>query len=143
LLYLRALLKFTNEKKYITNSLYISIVASIVVSIGNLNIFGAIGYYIFSISNLIGILSLIYTIVVIFFIRDRLLSSLFKVYAYANILAFILDVGIPIVLPLIDNKIYYEITRYIGFVNLLPLISIFYIFYNSDKIILTKNSNTI
>lgn len=140
LFYLSVLLKSNGERKFIISGFYLLIITSLLVSFeGVFN--NSPTNYVSAISNIIGVLCLIYTIIVIFFIKNSTLSRLFRIYAYASILTFILDICPPIILPsIIDIRVSYSIMRYIGFVNLLPLLSMCYIFYNSDKVINAKLS---
>jgi len=133
LIYLTALLKFERESRFILTSFYIFVGLSVVIFISSLNIIGdLIGFEFDTYLNIIAALSIFYLTIIMFFVKSSLLRGPFRIYAITYIISMIFDFGIPILLPLLlSNDSYFKVTRYIGFVDAIPLGAIIYIIYKA------------
>ncbi|WP_183574741.1 hypothetical protein HDF18_00705 [Mucilaginibacter sp. X5P1] len=137
LFYLTAIVKYLNERTFILKSFYWFISMSIFLFITGTTLFNFLNNQFFdTFINALTVISTIYLIVILFFIRDPFFSGSFRIYAYAAILVTFFDFFIPLATPLISNPdFYFKAIKYVGFLHVIPLIAIAYIVYKSKALI--------
>lgn len=130
--YLIMLLKLTGQKKFILVAFYILLCCSLIFYI-----FGFVPHTMTMETCMSAIVSLniVYLAVVMFYIKDPVLTGPFKICAIAYVITIVCDMIVPLVLPvLISFESYFQVTRYMGFVRVIPLLAIVFVIYKAAEL---------
>ncbi len=134
--YLITLLKYVREKQFIINCFYALLAGKIISFL--FNFIPNTGISVSTILLVIGIviaLIEICAIVVSFLVKNRVLTTPFKIYAIVYILIILIEWGVPLLLPLITGfDFYVNASRYLIYVPLLPMLATIYIIYKSKEL---------